>query len=389
MRIALYTTRFQPAWDWGGPVRSSWNLARGLAKLGAEVTVVTTNARQRGVVDVPRQRVEQGVRIVAAPVLAEGRWALANRFAFCPGLGPALARAVRGADLVHVEGLWSAGHPLVFGLCRGMGVPYVFCPRGNLESYSLGQKRGKKAAYLRLVARPNLLAARAVLYTTRQELQTAPGWLRGVTPVIVPNPVEVPHDGVGSRFRERLGVQPGELLLGMVGRVNEKKGFSVLLPAMGAARLARPVRLAVIGPDEADYGRTVRGLIQQHGLQEQVTLVGRLSGQDLADAYAGLDALLVPSFEENFGNVVVEALAQGTPPVISEEVGLRHWVEENRAGLVLPLEQARWQQLLEGDELERLLEGWDAEGNRRRAREEFSIDNVAGKVMAEYEGLLN
>ncbi len=388
MRITLYTTRFQPAWDWGGPVRSSWNLARGLARLGARVTVVTTNARQRGVVDMPRERVEEGVRILTAPVLGGGRWGLANRFAFCPGLVRSLTATARDADLVHVEGLWSAGHPLLFGLCRLLEVPYVVCPRGNLEGYSLGQKAAKKALYLDLMARPNILKARAILFTTPQERDTAPPWLRTVPPIIVPNPVEVPHDGEGRRFRERVGADGDTLLLGMVGRVNKKKGFSVLLPALGKARPRRPIKLAVVGPDEGGYSETVRGLIRRHGLEDQVILVGRLSGQDLADAYAGLDTLFVPSFEENFGNVVVEALAQGTPVAISAEVGLKDWVAEQGAGLVLPLEEDRWRELLEGDELEQLCSGWDAEANSQRARETFSLENIATEVLTKYEELL-
>ncbi len=79
MKLLVVFSALQPAWDWDGPVRSMWNLDRGLAGLGVDVIVVTTNARQKGVVDVTAERVEEGVVIVTAQVLGGGNWEKANR----------------------------------------------------------------------------------------------------------------------------------------------------------------------------------------------------------------------------------------------------------------------------------------------------------------------
>lgn len=387
MKLLLFTTRFQPAWDWGGPVRSSWGLARGLAARGAQVTVVTTDATQTGRVPVPPMRLEEGVRILTAQVLGRGRVRAANRFALAPGLATRLCAQVPEADLVHIEGLWSAAHPLCFALCRFHKKPYIVCPRGNLEGYSLQQKSRKKDLVLRLMLRAPIERSSAVLFTTDQERETAPPWLRALPHLVVPNPVDIRHDGNRDRFRASLDMAPDELLLGMIGRIHPKKGFDLLIPALAEARPGRNLRLVIVGPDEGGTLATVQALVARHGLGSRVVFLPRLEGQALCDAYAGLDLLVLPSREENFGNVVVEALGQGTPVCISEAVGLRRFVTETGLGLVLPLEPGAWHDLLSGEALGRLLIGWDRQAARDQARRAFSVETVSKTLYDHYARL--
>ena len=238
------------------------------------------------------------------------------------------------------------------------------------------------------MGRRDLLGAAAIHFTAPQEVETAPVWLRDAgNSVIVPNAVEISHDGEGQRFRQKIGAAGDETLLGMVGRIHKKKGFDMILPAMAAARAKGPSRLVVVGPDEGGYLNEVEQMIRAHELSDRVTFTGMLGGQELADAYAGLDALVLPSYEENFGMVVVEAAAQGTPVIVSEPVGLRDWVAERGVGEVLPMDPKEWIAFLERVSREYIRDNWQQNELREEARERFSLSSVGRQMAETYERL--
>ena len=388
MKVLFVSVHFQPAWAWGGTITANWNMLRGVARAGAEVTVVTTDAEPAGRLDVSPRRHQDGVEIVTEPIACGGRWGAANRHGVSPRFMARAAALMPRADLVHFDGFWGPALPPLFCWCRAWRKPYVITPHGNLEQYSLEQKRLKKTLFLNVVARPHLLGAAALHYTTLQEEHGSPAWLRPVPTMIVPNAVQIPHDGQRARARQRLGLCDDEVVLGMVGRIHQKKGFNIILPALARARPAGPVRLLVVGPDEGGYQDQVRQLIASNGLGDRVTFTGLITGQDLADTYAGLDLLVLPSYEENFGMVVVEAVAQGTPVAVSEPVGLQHWVAERDVGQVLPLDEDAWVELLQGLTPAGLASRWDRGSLGVEARERFSPAAVGQQMLEQYQRIL-
>ena len=386
MRILFISPACLPAWEWGGAISADWAMIRGLTQGGVQVTVATTSATPNGQAEVPRERLEEGIRVLSASVVGGGRWRGANRYSISLSQVACVAQELPRCDLVHFSAIWAPTYPLISGLCRSLSKPYVVTPHGMLQAYSLAQRRLKKSLYLRLVGRRYLQGAAAVHYTSAQELEEIPGWLQDArNAVVVPNAIEILEEGDGQRFRDSVGATDRELLLGMVGRIHQKKGFDVILPALAAASSPAPARLVVVGPDEGHLA-AVQQSMRALGLQRRVTLTGALQGQDLADAYAGLDALVLPSYSENFGMVVVEAAAQGTPVFVSEEVGLRRWVTGHDVGEVLPLERRAWIDLLE--RLDRAyLDRWRRDLLREEARTSFSISSVGRQMVDVYERL--
>lgn len=388
LKLVLVSGHFQPAWEWGGVVSVTWELARALAAQGVEVTVLTTDAAMTPRRPPPAERVEQGVRVITSPVIGGGRSVLANRMALSAGSLAMAAPWVRRADLVHINGLWSPHVVQVWGLCRLWRRPYLVSPHGNLEGYSLRQSALRKRLSLALYARRILTGARAMHYTVENERREAPAWLRSTPSFIVPCVVKALPAGDGQRFRARFGLGADEPLLGMVGRIHEKKGFDLMLPALARAAGERPAKLIVVGPEEGEYLAAVEGEIARLGLEARVLLTGELHGQELADAYAGFDLLVLPSHEENFGLVVVEANMQGTPVAVSEFVGSKNWVERSGGGVVLPRQEAEWVELIEGLGHPDHPAPWRLEGLAERAREVFSAEAVGAAMLREYEALL-
>jgi glycosyltransferase involved in cell wall biosynthesis len=388
MKVLLVSTSFQPAWDWGGPVRSMWNLARGLAALGVDVTALATNAKQKGIVDVPAQRVEEGVKIITAPVLGRGRWVSANRHGLSPALWKMAVAQSRNADLVHINGFWGPTSSIAAAVCRMLGTPYVVSTRANLEGRSLSAKKMKKQLAMLLSAKRVLRGASALHFSTEMERDLSPEWARAVNAIVVANPIDMPSRKSGKSFRKSLGVSDETVVLGIVGRLHQRKGFDVLLPALSRVKNRRDILLVAVGPDEAGYQKKLEDTINKENMADKVVFTSELVGEELLAAYAGMDLLVVPSHGESFGNVVVEAMAQGTPALVSDQVGLKYWVASRQAGMVLPLDTDAWAAALDSLDKSELEKRWKPERLVEIAAESFSIESVSQKMMSEYEGIL-
>jgi len=148
----------------------------------------------------------------------------------------------------------------------------------------------------------------------------------------------VPHGVDLQRFRARHQAPSPCFSMLAVGRLVEKKGFHVLLDA--AARLDFPFRLRVVG-DGPERERLLR-MVEMHGLLERVTLEGSLTHAELPEAYAGADAVVVPSIQDSSGdrdglpNVVLEAMASGRTVVASDVGGIASAIEDSENGLLVP-----------------------------------------------------
>lgn len=368
-------------------MRSTWNLARGLAKLGVEVTVLTTNAKQKGILDVTPDRVEEGVKIITAPVLADGRSAKLNRVGVSPAHWNNIVKHVPLSDIVHINGVWGPTPSLSVMACRLFGKPCLMSTRGNLENNSLARKAAKKRFALALGARKIIQFVWALHYTTDRERNASPSWTANIESFVLPNPVEMVPPADGGNARKRLGIDKDTLLLGAFGRVHKQKGLDIPVRAMAKSDNREGIKFLVVGPDEG-YTKDLKAITESNGLSGQVIFTGELSGVELAEAYAAIDMLALSSHHESFGNVVVEAMVQGTSALVSDQVGLKDWVAKNDAGLVLPLNMDAWAGAFTNLEKAQISKRWEPDRIERLARESFSLEAVARMMLLEYERIL-
>ncbi len=388
VRVAWFAPYFQPAWGWGGPVRSSWALTTALARRGTQITVVATNATPTAPLQLPKVRVDESVRILTADVAGSSLWPGAARFGVAPGVLPALLECLSDADILHVEGLWGAFHPFVPALATWRRVPYVVSPRGTLEPSSFAQRPTRKRIFLATAGRAFVRRAAAFHVTTTREGEGSAPLMAGRPWFVVPNPVPLTHSGSRSAFRARRDLPADLMCIGMFGRLHPQKGHDVLLPALAGFRARRDWRLFLVGPDEEGHGKAILGQAAEAGIGDRVEWLGMLRDEELADAYAGMDLSVLPSRGESFGNVVVEAVGRGCPVIVSDRVGLADWVARTGCGRVVPNSSAAWcdalARFLAGDPVARIA----PESMRAAAKLEFSPDAVAAKMLSEYERIL-
>ena len=117
-----------------------------------------------------------------------------------------------------------------------------------------------------------------------------------------------------------------------LGRINWKKGLDRLVAALAHVPAAH---LVIAGNDEENYRAVVEREAAAAGVTDRVRFAGQV-GRDERDVLLDRSSFLVlPSYNENFGNVVLEAMARGCPVVVTPEVGASEIVRESGAGAVI------------------------------------------------------
>jgi glycosyltransferase involved in cell wall biosynthesis len=383
LRVLHVVGCYPPATEWGGASSAAAAMVEAVAGAGVEAEVFTTT--QRGTRAHPRTPAGPGRHGSAAVTWFRSIHALGRGFV-APSMAPALWRRVGEFDVVHLHMMWTFPTIVAAWACRARGVPYVVSTHGALDPWALTQRALEKRLFLALAERENLRAAAAIHFTAEGERRTTPAWVQALPGVVVPNPVEAePFLGLGlptARAASR------EVLI--LGRVHPVKGFDVLLPAWRAVVAEEPAaRLVVAGPDEGGYLARVRALAAELGVEGSVRFTGLLDAAGRAAALARAAVLVAPSYQENFGMAVAEAMAAGLPVVISDRVKIADEVASSGGGLVVPPEPRPL-----GDALLALLRdpgrraAMGAAG-RRLAVESFAPAAVGRGLRAAYEAALD
>ena len=241
-----------------------------------------------------------------------------------PALRAWLRAHVVDYDLVCVHGLFK--FPFVDAAraaARG-GVPYLVQPHSSLDPYDLRKHSQLKALFGPLVVRPMLRRAEGVLLTTDRERARLVTWGADPEAHVLPLPVTAPTAlGDGLRFRAAHDIPPDAPIVLFLSRLHRKKGLERLFRAV--ARLAQQhpdVVLVVAGTGKPTYEAELRRVAEDTAGTARVVWAGHLTGEEKWDAFAAANVFALPSDNENFGIVVLEALLAGTPVVISDEVYL-------------------------------------------------------------------
>ena len=191
-------------------------------------------------------------------------------------------------------------------------------------------------------------------------------------PIIVPNGIDLPAAGPTPRL-------PDTLLF--LGRINWKKGLDFLIDAV---KNVPGVKVVIAGNDDEGLTPKLRAQAERNGIADRIDFRGPVSGAAKEALLRTSTALVLPSLSENFGNVVLEAMAVAMPVIVTPEVGLAADVESAGAGIVtgnLPEPLATAIRRLLGDEGARATMG---ERGRELVQSRFTWDRVAAEMEQHY-----
>ena len=246
------------------------------------------------------------------------------------GLARWLEQSVASFDLVHLHGVFHAPALHVRRACRSAGVPYVLQPHGQLDPFDLAKHRLQKRLYGPIAVRPLVAAAEVVVCTTELEAERLVTYGATTRTAVVPLPVTPPGPGDGPAFRTRHGVPPEATVVLFLSRLDVKKGLDLLVAAMADL----DAWLVVAGSGDPEVSAGLDRALAGTPLGRRTVRVGFISGAEKDDAFAAADVFALPSRNENFGIVVVEAMAAGLPVVVSDETYLHGEVSGAGAGAV-------------------------------------------------------
>lgn len=385
MRILHILPSYLPAVRYGGPTFAVHGLCSALAAQGNQIEVFTTSINGAEDSDVP----------LCTPVPLDGVLVtyfpsrIFRRLFWSPPLARALNKNIASFSIVHLHSVflwptWAAART-----ARKFKIPYLISPRGMLVK-ELIERRSKfvKSAWLSAIERANLENASAIHVTSKIEADELRKF-RWRLPRIetIPNGVadivNVDLAGLSADVRDIALQKPFVLFL---GRLSWKKGLDRLLQAFALTDLPS---LVIVGPDDENIVPHLVQLAKDLDISERVRFLSRtVLGSDKEHLYASAELFVLPSYSENFGNTVLEAMQRGLPVVTTPEVGAAKIVEEAAAGLVasgepLPLSTAILQ--LSKNPVQAKAMG---DAGRQHVVKHFGWPRVATEMEALYESIL-
>ena len=246
-------------------------------------------------------------------------------------------------DGVIVNGLWQYHGLGCRKALRGTKTPYFVFPHGMLDPWfkrRYPMKHLKKWLYWPWGDYRVLRDASGVLFTCEEERVLAPQsfWLYRVNPIVTGLGTRSPTIELEAAEAELFSAFPrltGKRIVLFMGRIHPKKGCDLLLQAFARAfKSDLRWHLLVVGPDQVGWQQELQALAEKLGIGDRVCWAGPRMGRSKWGARAAAEVFALPSHQENFGIAVVEALACGTPVLISDKVNIWREIEEEKAGMV-------------------------------------------------------
>jgi glycosyltransferase involved in cell wall biosynthesis len=376
---------------YGGPSQMVIGLSAALASQGIDVTIITTDSNGdigQLPLDVPlNQQIQQdGYQIIYF------RCSPFRRYKFSLSLLQWLNANVRQFDLAHIHAIFSPVTTIAATIARKHNLPYIIRPCGMLDPADLQKKKQLKQIYGRLLERPNLAGAAAIHFTSKQEAIISERFGLGSTSKMpVPQDLVIPLGVTAGLFPKRLPESQVPIILFM-SRIEPKKGLDLLIPALEnilASGIEFHFILAGSNPQDADYETQIKLQIQNSSLAKYTTITGFVSGDLKLELLTKADLFVLPSYYENFGIAVAEAMAAGKPVVISDRIHIWEDIQQAEAGWVGPLEVSAIGNLIKLallDPHERKRRGLNA---KKYAEKHYNWDAIAQQTIDAYQQILS
>jgi glycosyltransferase involved in cell wall biosynthesis len=347
MHILYVTHGYKPAYRIGGPIWSVSSVAEGMVERGHRVTVFATNSNLDEDLDVP---VDQPVLVDGVEVWYFRRRDLIKKYFWwskyvsqsmgylvAPALAPAMRKLLPSVDLVHTQMPFVYPTMVAGRLAISANKPLFYNQRGVFHPTRLGYRALKKRLYIELVEKPIMRRARGLIALTPDEIDSYRALGIETRCHIVPNGIDVAQFRRTPRMASlaALDIKESDRVILFLGRLHPSKGVDLLVDAFFRIISRHPDALLVIaGPDEHGFSDKIRNEVARKNLEQRVRIPGMVVGDLKIDLLARADLFVLPSMGEGSSMAILEALASGTPVIISPECNCPV-VDEVNAGTVV------------------------------------------------------
>ncbi len=390
MKIAQIISTPPFAWTTGGPARVVFELSKSLVKRNHDVTVLTTNlfhgdtSMNSGKTPVS----QEGIRFHFFTIVG-GNLAWKYKTYFSPGLIWHLKKHGGEYDVLHLQDLISFQAIATLFYSRINKVPYVLTPHGCIPW--LCEHKIINTFYYRFIGSQLLKNACGIIALTSTEKREL---LNLSIPeekiAIIPNGITLsdfdalPEKG---RFRSKYRIgNTGKMIL-FLGRVHRIKGIDLLVDAFSDYLKKDPeVRLVIAGRDEG-FLKVLQQQANRLDIADKIIFSGQLTEQEKFSAYVDADVFILPSIHEGFPMTVLEAMACGTPVIVTKGCNISDALEN--CGIVIDHDRTQLVQAIESIlENSPLRQHFGVQGSEK-IKNEFNWDNIAERVETVYNNCLN
>ncbi len=277
----------------GGPSRSVPMLVRGLAELGVDITLMTIRSENMNT---------HALEGTSAKIKV-----------FDPSVSQSeIARYLKEEhfQLIQIQSMWDLPYHKVMVEARRLGISYIVTPRGMLEPWSLSQKKWKKKLAWWLYQRNDVQKSVCVFTTAKMEADHISNLGITTSRAVIPNGIET------DSYPCKTSVDVVKKQVLFLSRVHVKKGIEILFDAWKRIHSEfADWQLLVVGNGEAEYIQSLENRVECLGLKECVNIIPPVFGNDKIQIYQESALFCLPSYSENFGMVIAEAMSCGTPVI--------------------------------------------------------------------------
>lgn len=277
----------------GGPSRSVPMLVKGLAEVGVDITLMTFRTDDMNIHALEGTTAKLKVLDPETSAKDIEKYILTEKF-----------------DIIQMQSMWAKSYHQVAQIARKHNIPYLITPRGMLEPWSLSQKKWKKKLALLLYQMKDLQKAACIFTTAEMEAQHVRDLGVKVPMSVIPNGIET--DGYACRTSMD-GVKKQILFL---SRVHVKKGIELLIDAFACIHKDfSDWSVVIVGNGEADYIESLKQKVKSLGLEDCIKILPPVFGEAKTKLYQESSLFCLPSYSENFGMVIAEAMSCGVPAI--------------------------------------------------------------------------
>lgn len=283
----------------------------------------------------------------------------------------------RPINLFHLHGMWDGFTNLAAWFARRERIDYIWTPRGMLEPWSLKQKRIKKKIAWLTYQKTNLRHAIAAHATAEMEAENLNQLGLTIPKFVIPNGIpRTPEVDLSNR-------QSDPRIALFLSRIHPKKGIELLIDAWQALKPANWI-CHLVGPGERGYLDSLRARIESAGLTGKIMLLPPLDDDQKWEAYERASLFVLPTYSENFGIVVAEALAMRVPVITTTGTPWSMLPAKNCGWYISPntpqlLEALKIAFEIPAEQLQKM-----GDNGCRFAKAEYGWENIAKQFLAKY-----
>lgn len=277
----------------GGPSRSVPMLVKGLAELGVDVTLMTIRSTNMNIHALEGTTAKLKVLEPSFSRKEIAQYLKSEKF-----------------NLIQIQSMWDWPYHKVMVEARRLGIPYIATPRGMLEPWSLSQKKWKKKLAWWLYQRNDVQKSVCVFTTAKMEADHVGNLGITTRKAVIPNGIETDS----YPCKTSIDVVNKQVLF--LSRVHVKKGIEILFDAWRRIHSEfADWQLFVVGNGEDEYIQSLENRLERLGLKDSIRILPPVFGNDKTRIYQESALFCLPSFSENFGLVIAEAMSCGTPVI--------------------------------------------------------------------------